>query len=79
MSLCNRRYSATQYALFTSLNFFTGAIVGSLTGFIVARIGYGPFFAWTVAAAIPGVVLLIVMPRFERVRAAQDATSRGAS
>lgn len=59
MSLCNRRYSATQYALFTSLSFFTASTAGALTGFAVEAVGYIWFYALTVAAGVPGMVLLI--------------------
>lgn len=63
MSLCNRRYSATQYALFTSLNYFTGAIVGASTGFAVSAIGYAWFFVLTVLAGLPGLALLWLVGR----------------
>ncbi len=58
MSLCNRRYSATQYALFTSLNYFTATIVGATSGFAVSAIGYGWFFVLTVFTGLPGLALL---------------------
>jgi PAT family beta-lactamase induction signal transducer AmpG len=64
MSLCNRRYSATQYALFTSLNHFTGTVVGAMTGFVVADIGYARFFALTVLAGLPGIILLWLVSRY---------------
>lgn len=61
MSLCNRRYSATQYALFTSLSFFTGAIVGAVTGYLVEEWGYLRFFAYTIFTGAPGVLFLVLM------------------
>jgi PAT family beta-lactamase induction signal transducer AmpG len=61
MSQCDRRYSATQYALFASLNFLTTAIVGAPTGYVVSAIGYPAFFALTVAAALPAAALLALV------------------
>lgn len=63
MSCCDPRYSATQYALFTSLMALAAAIAGAITGFLVDRIGYVQFFALSIAAGIPGTTLLIWMPR----------------
>lgn len=57
MSQCDRRYSATQYALFASLNYFAGLIGGAPTGFIVESTGYAAFFAMTVAAGLPAAAL----------------------
>jgi len=59
MSQCNRRYSAFQYALFTSLSALAGSVIGSGTGFLVEAMGYVPFFALSVAAAAPGMLLLL--------------------
>ena len=61
MSYCSRRYSATQYALFTSLMFMTTSLVGAPTGWLVEELGYLQFFMLTIAAGIPGLVLLWFM------------------
>jgi PAT family beta-lactamase induction signal transducer AmpG len=61
MSQCNRKYSATQYALFGSLNYLSTSLVGAVTGYLVQSVGYVTFFALTVAAALPAVVLLILV------------------
>jgi PAT family beta-lactamase induction signal transducer AmpG len=62
MSCCDPRYSATQYALFTSLMALAAAIAGAITGFLVDHIGYVQFFALSIAAGIPGMTLLIWLP-----------------
>lgn len=61
MSQCNRRFSATQYALFTSLNYFTGVITGALSGLAVKQIGFTWYFTATVAAGIPGLMMLALL------------------
>lgn len=58
MVLCNKRFSATQYALFTTIFGFSRTISGSLSGFAAERLGYGHFFAMTFLAALPAFMLL---------------------
>jgi PAT family beta-lactamase induction signal transducer AmpG len=58
MSLCNPTHSATQYALLASLVAVAGSIGGAATGFLVERAGYAAFFAWSIAAGLPGMALL---------------------
>lgn len=62
MSQCDRRYSATQYALLTSFMVFTGMIAAAFTGYLVADVGYLGFFALTIAAGIPGMALIVLLP-----------------
>jgi len=56
-------FSATQYALLSSLYALPGKLVGGVSGFMVAAWGYPAFFAMTSAIAIPVVVLLIAVRR----------------
>ncbi len=65
MGQCNRRYSATQYALFTSLMYFGGSVTGAFTGHMKASLGYELFFVVSVLAGLPGLALLGVI-RMER-------------
>ena len=58
MGQCNRRYSATQYALFTSLMFGADSILGAGTGFLVRDMGFTSFFWITIIASIPGMMML---------------------
>ncbi len=56
--LCEKRYSATQYALLSSL-FALGRWVGTpVSGWLAQTIGYEGFFLAATAAAIPGLVML---------------------
>ncbi|MBM4284149.1 MAG: AmpG family muropeptide MFS transporter [Deltaproteobacteria bacterium] len=58
MSLCDKRFSATQYAFFVFLSVLSGRIMGFLGGFGVKYLGYAPFFFVTFLAALPAFALL---------------------
>ena len=58
LRLTQRRFSATQYALFSSLFGLPRILAGPITGFLVDAIGWESFFWLTLAAGIPGMVLL---------------------
>lgn len=58
MSLCDPGHSATQYALLASLMALANSLGGAVTGFLVAKAGYAAFFAWSIAAGIPGMAML---------------------
>ncbi len=53
-----KQFSATQYALFSSVFAVPRALAGSLTGFAVASFGWAPFFVGTMVLGLPGLVLL---------------------
>ncbi len=58
MSLCNKRFTATQYALLSSLASLGRVFVGPSAGFIVEYAGWANFFLFAAIAAIPGLALL---------------------
>jgi PAT family beta-lactamase induction signal transducer AmpG len=58
MSLCNHQFSATQYALLSSLYAFGRDILVAPAGGIVENIGWSWFFLFTLIEAIPGLLLL---------------------
>jgi len=61
MSLCDRRFSATQYALLSALSAVGRVYVGPASGFLVSAIGWAPFFFVTFLIALPGLALLWIM------------------
>jgi MFS transporter, PAT family, beta-lactamase induction signal transducer AmpG len=61
MSLCNKRFTATQYALLSSLAAIGRTFVGPTSGFIVEWIGWSNFFLFTTITALPGLILLIFL------------------
>lgn len=58
LRLTERRFSATQYALLSSLFTLPRIFAGPPTGVLVDAIGWFNFFVLTVAFSIPGMVLL---------------------
>lgn len=58
MSLCDRRFSATQYALLSALSAVGRVYVGPVAGIMVAAMGWIEFFFLTFLIALPGLVLL---------------------
>lgn len=66
-SLVNQQYTATQYALFSSLVTLPGKLVGGFSGFMVADMGYGGFFIFSTIAVIPALILFAwIVPRLEQ-------------
>jgi PAT family beta-lactamase induction signal transducer AmpG len=59
MSLCDERYSATQYALLTSASSILGRLFGAGGGWLQQRVGWAGFFAFTVVVAIPALLVLL--------------------
>jgi PAT family beta-lactamase induction signal transducer AmpG len=58
MVLCSPQYSATQYALLSSLMAMGRDVLAAPSGWIAAETGWPFFFLLSTAAAIPGLVLL---------------------
>jgi len=53
------RYTATQFALFTSLSAVPRTVVNASTGYLVAWCGWQNFFWLCTLLAIPGMLLLM--------------------
>ena len=69
----NPRYTATQFALFTSLAAVPRTMINATTGWIVEALGWFDFFLLCTALAIPGMVLLWwVAPWNERTAASGE-------
>ncbi|HQR10218.1 MAG TPA: AmpG family muropeptide MFS transporter [Casimicrobiaceae bacterium] len=63
------RYTATQFALFTSLAAVPRTVVNASTGWIVAQTGWFNFFLICTLLALPGMALLLrVAPWHDRVK-----------
>lgn len=56
-ALVNQRFTATQYALFSSLVMLPGKLLSAVSGGIVEQTGYGVYFWITALVAVPAVVL----------------------
>lgn len=60
MSLCNQKFSATQYALLSSLMAVSRDLLSAPGGAIAQSTGWPIFFLITIVAAVPGLLLLPV-------------------
>jgi len=58
-SQTNRRFTATQYALFTSLMGAPRVLFSAPTGYLARAVGWPMFFVCCTVAAIPGMLLLL--------------------
>ncbi len=58
MTLCNRSFSATQFALLSALSAVGRVYVGPVAGWLVEIWGWPAFYAFSVVAAVPGLLLL---------------------
>jgi len=58
-SITNKKFTATQYALLTSLMGLPRALASSVTGFMAKKIGWESFFIGCTLIAIPGMLLLL--------------------
>ena len=63
-SLCNPAFTATQYALLSSLAPLALRTIGGLSGVMAAAMGFIPFFILSAFAALPAMVLMLVILRF---------------
>lgn len=63
MAMCDRRFSATQYALLSALASFGRVYVGPAAGVMAASLGWVVFFFFTFIAALPGVLMLLGLRR----------------
>jgi len=62
--LCNTAFTATQYALLSSLAPLALRTIGGLSGFIAAATGFIPFFIISTFAAFPAMALMLVILKF---------------
>lgn len=60
-SMCSREFSATQYALLSSLASFGRVYLSAPAGYVVDAVGWGEFFIYSTLAAIPGLVALYLL------------------
>ena len=62
-SLTTASYTATQYALFSSMYALPGKLLMGTSGFVVDAVGYPWFFVYTSCLGIPALVMLYFLVR----------------
>ena len=65
-SLTNRAYTATQYALFSSLMTLPAKLIGGVSGIVVDHHGYFDFFVYAAVIGIPAIVVAVLLVRADR-------------
>jgi PAT family beta-lactamase induction signal transducer AmpG len=58
MSICEKKWAATQYALLSALFGLTRSISGAASGWLATGLGYGDYFAVTFVLAAPAFIFL---------------------
>ncbi len=71
-SLCSVQFTATQYALVTSLTAQARTVFAAGGGWLADHLGWALFFLTTIAAAVPGLVLLVWLMRRQVHRVGQQ-------
>jgi PAT family beta-lactamase induction signal transducer AmpG len=70
-SLTNRSYTATQYALFSSLMTLPGKFISGFSGVIVDSYGYISFFLFAALIGVPAIALVLVLIKHHRTLSAR--------
>lgn len=71
-SLTNTSYTATQYALFSSLMTLPAQLLGGLSGIIVDAYGYYVFFIYASVVGLPAIALVLLLMRHQRLTQARS-------
>lgn len=61
MALCNRKYSATQYALLSSLASLGRIFIAPTSGFLAETVGWPNFFIIAALTSLPGLGILLFL------------------
>jgi MFS transporter, PAT family, beta-lactamase induction signal transducer AmpG len=71
-SLTNIQYSATQYALFSSLMLLLPKFLAGFSGQVVNSVGYAQFFIGTALLGLPVIVLVALASHYTQIKAHQN-------
>lgn len=74
MSLCNARFTATQFAFLSSLTAFSRDVFVAPSGALAEAVGWPTFFLITLFASLPGLLLLPIFAPWNQKRSASVAT-----
>ncbi|MDF1750009.1 MAG: MFS transporter [Alphaproteobacteria bacterium] len=72
-ALCNREFTATQYALLTAFMAFGRTLLSTPSGWLVEQVGWVEFFILTAFLAVPGLVLIFILSRYKAYRPTKPA------
>jgi PAT family beta-lactamase induction signal transducer AmpG len=60
-NLCNANFTATQYALLSSLGNQARTLLGAPSGFVAEAVGWFEFFVYATLLALPGLIVLMIL------------------
>ena len=66
MNLCDRRYTATHYALFSAVAALGRIFMGPISAVIVDHVGWVDFYIFSAVIGLPSLILLC---RIQHIRA----------
>jgi MFS transporter, PAT family, beta-lactamase induction signal transducer AmpG len=75
-ALCAREFAATQYALLSSVPQLAVHTIGGASGVLAASLGWTVFYAACMAAALPGMLLMVLLLR-RQARGAAPVPAKG--
>lgn len=78
-SLTNSAYTATQYALFSSLMTLPGKFIGGFSGIVVEQAGYTTFFIYASGLGIPAILLVIFLMTRRMQKLQEERAKEGAA
>ena len=61
--LCSTEYTATQYALLSSMAPIAWRTLGGTTGIMAQGLGWATFFSVTILCALPGILIMTYLMR----------------
>ncbi|HCU90006.1 MAG TPA: muropeptide transporter AmpG [Gammaproteobacteria bacterium] len=61
IAICDRRYTATQFALLTAVASIGRVLSGPPAGYLVEAFGWVSFFFFTAVIALPGIILVFIL------------------
>lgn len=59
MSLCDQRFSASQFAILSAIASLGRVFLGPLAGLLVTHVGWVQFFIWSFVLCLPGLIMLV--------------------
>ncbi len=79
MSLCDKRFTATQFALLTSLMALGRVLIGIPAGWFSKEVGWTTYFVVSTLIAIPGLLLLLGYNSWQKVVEEEPIDAAGGS
>jgi len=61
MSLCDHRYTASQFAILSTFASLGRVFLGPVAGIMVENMGWIQFYIWSFVACFPGITLLLIL------------------